>query len=163
LGEAERAVSTSEPYPRQNPSIPDQLVHIPYYEGGTQAGANGTILLVEDSEETIITIADYLCFKEFRVVIARTGHQALQLVAVAAPDAILMDIQLPELDGLEAIRRMRAMPGLEQVPIVALTALAMAGDRERCLAAGANSYLSKPVSLRELHQVIDRHLHPAGL
>lgn len=109
-----------------------------------------TVLLVEDDEDNIVTVADYLSFKHFHVLVARNGREALELASRGAPDVIVMDIQMPELDGLEAIRKLRRMPGLAQTPIVALTALAMAGDRERCLQAGATEYLSKPVSLRHL-------------
>ena len=68
-----------------------------------------------------------------------------------------MDIQMPEIDGLDATRRLRAMPAFAATPIIALTALAMSGDRERCLEAGANEYLTKPVSLKRLVEVI-QHL-----
>jgi CheY-like chemotaxis protein len=123
--------------------------------------ARATILLAEDNEDNIVTVADYLVFKQFRVLVARTGAQCLQIAAEQRPDAILMDIQMPEMDGLSAIRQLRCMPGVADTPIVALTALAMSGDRERCLQAGANEYLSKPVSLRELAQLIEQYLHLA--
>jgi CheY-like chemotaxis protein len=70
---------------------------------------------------------------------------------------IIMDIRMPDLDGLTAIRELRAQPDLARVPIIALTALAMPGDRERCLAAGATAYVSKPINLRELVRIIDAH------
>jgi CheY-like chemotaxis protein len=120
--------------------------------------ARATILIAEDNEENIVTLADYLAFKGFHVLVARTGGECLQLAAAKRPAVILMDIQMPELDGLAAIRQMRSMPGLADTPVVALTALAMAGDRDRCLAAGANEYMSKPISLRELVALINRFL-----
>ena len=80
----------------------------------------------------------------------------MDLARQERPDLILMDIQLPESDGLEAIRRIRALDGLARTPILALTALAMPGDRERCLAAGATDYESKPVKLARLREWIDR-------
>jgi CheY-like chemotaxis protein len=121
--------------------------------------AAATVLLVEDNEDNILTVADYLTFKNYRVIVARNGRECLEMAVSAVPDIILMDIQMPELDGLEAIRRLRKMAAWNQKPIVALTAMAMAGDRERCLAAGANYYMSKPVSLRELTAVIEACLH----
>jgi CheY-like chemotaxis protein len=116
--------------------------------------ASATVLLVEDNEDNILTVADYLTFKGYAVVVARNGRECLNLYGIAQPDVIVMDIQMPEMDGLEAIRHLRRMPGV-YTPIVALTAMAMLGDRERCLAAGADHYLSKPVSLRELTEVIE--------
>jgi CheY-like chemotaxis protein len=110
--------------------------------------------LVEDNEDNILTVADYLTFKNYRVLIARNGRECLEVASASQPDVVLMDIQMPELDGLEAIRRLRRMPGWAQTPIVALTAMAMSGDRERCLSAGATHYMSKPISLRELAGVI---------
>src|SRR5207249_4221254 len=96
------------------------------------------------------------------VVVARNGAEALERADDAKPALILMDIQMPGMDGLEAIQRIRANRTLETVPIIALTALAMLGDRERCLAAGADEYLTKPVSLKGLVTTIEADLqHPA--
>lgn len=87
----------------------------------------------------------YLRAKGYDVTVARNGGEALVRAHEAPPHAILMDIQMPGMDGLQAIRRIRADVGLNAIPIVALTALAMPGDRERCLQAGADEYLTKPV------------------
>ncbi|MEM7535938.1 MAG: response regulator [Chloroflexota bacterium] len=114
-----------------------------------------TILLAEDNPENITTMSDYLSFKGYRVVLALNGLEALEKVQSDHPSLILMDIQMPKMDGLEAIRNIRQNSSLDSIPIVALTALAMNGDRERCLAAGANEYLSKPVRLRVLAETIE--------
>jgi CheY-like chemotaxis protein len=112
------------------------------------------ILLVEDNELNIQAIGDYLEHKGYHVDIARNGREALDRASAARPDIILMDIQMPEMDGLEAIRLLRAREEFTATPIIALTALAMPGDRERCLAAGANEYMTKPISLRGLVEAI---------
>lgn len=78
------------------------------------------------------------------------------------PDIILMDIQMPGMDGLEAIRHIRADPASPRMPIIALTALALPGDRERCLQAGADEYMAKPVGLKELVEMIGRKLEGGG-
>ncbi|HEY9668316.1 MAG TPA: response regulator, partial [Coleofasciculaceae cyanobacterium] len=88
----------------------------------------------------------------------RNGIEALRVAKQQKPDLILMDIQMPEMDGLEATRRIRAETVLADIPIIALTALAMPGDRERCLAAGANDYMTKPVSLKKLVSAIAQYI-----
>ncbi len=119
-----------------------------------------SILLAEDNEINILAIGDYLHDKGHHLLIARNGQEALSLAEEARPDLILTDIQMPVMDGLELIRRLRAHPDFAAVPIIALTALAMPGDRERCLAAGANEYMTKPVSLKELTETIQRLIEP---
>jgi len=116
------------------------------------------ILLAEDSEANLMTIGDYLRYNSYSVVVARNGQEALDRAEETPPDLILMDIQLPEMDGLEATRRLRARPKFVATPIIALTALAMPGDRERCLAAGVNEYIAKPVRLKELVETVERLL-----
>jgi CheY-like chemotaxis protein len=111
-------------------------------------------LLAEDNDANISTTRSYLEAKGYRLIIARNGLEAINLATAAQPDLILMDIQMPQLDGLAAIHRMRQLPTLATVPIIALTALAMPNDEERCLAAGANHYLSKPIRLKPLTQVM---------
>jgi CheY-like chemotaxis protein len=116
------------------------------------------ILLAEDNEANITTLSDYLSAKGYRVVVARNGAEAIERAREMRPDLILMDIQMPGLDGLEATRRIRAEPSIAAIPIIALTALAMPGDRARCLGAGANDYMSKPVSLQGLVAAIEMQL-----
>ena len=118
------------------------------------------ILLAEDNEASIITISSYLRAKGFDLVIARDGQEVLTLVSAKQPDLVLMDIQMPTMDGLEAIRQIRRNRALAHLPIIALTALAMPGDRERCLRAGANDYFSKPVTLSHLITTIRQLLTP---
>jgi signal transduction histidine kinase/ActR/RegA family two-component response regulator len=116
------------------------------------------ILLAEDNEANIATIGSYLRHKGYQVEVAHNGQIALDKVQALQPDLVLMDVQMPEMDGLEATRRIRQDLGLTDLPVIALTALAMAGDRERGLLAGVNEYVTKPVSLRELVGVIEAHL-----
>lgn len=116
------------------------------------------ILLAEDNQDNIVITESYLSTKGYRVVVAKDGEKAVALAQAQVPDLILMDIQMPGMDGLEAIQQIRRNPRLIGVPIIALTALAMKGDRERCLSVGANEYLSKPVQLRQLVAKINQLL-----
>ena len=118
----------------------------------------GSILLAEDNPANILTIAEYLESYGYEVTVAHNGLEALEQAEAINPNLILMDIQMPAMDGLEATRRLRANPRFATTPIIALTALAMPGDRERCLEAGANEYMSKPVSLKILRQTIESFL-----
>jgi signal transduction histidine kinase len=115
----------------------------------------GTLLLAEDNMANILTIGEYLESHGYEVMNAQDGLQAIEMAEKINPKLILMDIQMPALDGLEAIRRLRKNPRFASTPIIALTALAMPGDRERCLEAGANEYMSKPVSLKALVKTMD--------
>ncbi len=122
------------------------------------AKASPLILLAEDNEANIVTVSGYLRAKGYQVLLAKNGQEAVALAQSETPDLILMDIQMPGMDGLEAVQQIRCEPTLVDVPIIALTALAMIGDRERCLAAGANDYLSKPIQLRQLVTTIQQLL-----
>lgn len=117
------------------------------------------ILLAEDNEANIRTIASYLRAKGYQLILARNGQEAIALAQSECPNIILMDIQMPEMDGLEAMQTIRRYPQLTEVPIIALTSLAMEGDRDRCIAAGANDYLSKPVKLKQLLMAIQNQLN----
>jgi CheY-like chemotaxis protein len=116
------------------------------------------ILLVEDNQANIDTMSGYLESRGYRLVLAQNGQQAIDVAKSQLPDLIVMDIQMPVMDGLEAMRRIREVPQFLHLPIIALTALAMSGDRELCLAAGANEYLTKPVKLKQLAIAIQRLL-----
>ena len=108
------------------------------------------ILLVEDNEMNRDMLARRLERRGYQVVIAIDGDQGVRLAQTEAPDLILMDMSLPVLDGWEATRRLRALPATHTIPIIALTAHAMAGDREQALQAGCNDYDSKPVEFTRL-------------
>ena len=116
------------------------------------------ILLAEDNEANIQTFTSYLNAINYRVIVAKNGEEAVAMAKANSPDIILMDIQMPIMDGLEAIGQIRSDTKFASVPIIALTALAMESDRERCLAAGANEYLSKPIKLKQLATVIQQLL-----
>jgi len=124
-------------------------------ERGPAPGSRGLILLAEDNEWNIQTVAGYLEDRGFEVEVARDGVEALEMAKARPPDLVLMDIQMPRLDGIEATKRLRAELAFAQMPIVALTALAMPGDEERCRAAGTNAYLTKPVGMKELIETIE--------
>jgi len=112
------------------------------------------LLLAEDTETTITLLSDYLEAEGYELIVARSGSEAIQKAREVSPDLILMDVQMPGMDGLETMQRIRQESALAATPMIALTALAMPGDRERCLAAGANDYLTKPVNLEGLAQTI---------
>ncbi len=132
----------------------------PGIESSQSEIASPLILLAEDNEANISTISSYLRAKGYRLIVAKNGLEAIALTQSEHPDLILMDIQMPGMDGLEAMQQLRRDLKLVQVPIIALTALAMTGDRDRCLAAGANDYLSKPVKLKQLATTIQQLLTP---
>ena len=118
------------------------------------------ILIVEDNALNVNTIESYLTAKGYRSIVANDGQAAIELTQQHHPDLILMDIQMPGMDGLEAIIKIRQNPQLVAIPIIALTALAMDGDRQKCLRAGANDYLTKPVKLKQLYTTIQQLLIP---
>ena len=123
-----------------------------------QQEAAPLILLAEDNEVNITVVSSYLKAKGYRIILAKNGDEAIAQAESKNPDLILMDISMPKKNGLEAMEHIRRNPHLADVPIVALTALAMESDRERCLAAGANDYLSKPVKLKQLVTMIQELL-----
>ncbi|EIJ42685.1 PAS domain S-box [Beggiatoa alba B18LD] len=117
---------------------------------------NPLILIVDDNDANILSISDYLSLKGYRIAVAHNGIEAIETANKLRPDVILMDIQMPVMNGLDAITHLRADPSFKSTPIIAVTALAMTGDKERCLSVGANEYLAKPIGLRHLVTVIER-------
>src|SRR5262245_12934035 len=103
------------------------------------------ILVVEDQEDNRRIVRDLLTRSGYEIVEATTGEEGVALAEMQHPDLILMDIQLPVIDGYEAARRIKANPALHHIPIIALTAHAMMGDEDKARAAGCDDYLSKPI------------------
>lgn len=116
------------------------------------------VLLAEDNKANLQTFSDYLLAKQYRILVAQNGFDAVKMTREARPNIVLMDIQLPGMNGLEAIQEIRGDAQLNSIPIIAVTALAMPGDHEACLEAGANAYMSKPVRLKELVKLIESQL-----
>jgi CheY-like chemotaxis protein len=123
-----------------------------------EANDRPILLLIEDTKGATLMLTDYLQMAGYQVLSARDALTGLGMAERIRPDLILMDIQLPGMDGLEATRRLRSDPDFRTLPIIALTALAMPGDRERCLAAGATDYVTKPVNLKKLATMIEDYL-----
>ena len=117
------------------------------------------VLLAEDSEPVIRLVSDYLRARGYEVTVARNGHLAVELAFETRPDIILMDGHMPGMNGIDAIRLLRGHPITAPVPILAVTAQAMTGDREKMLEAGASDYLSKPFTLRALAAKVAQLLH----
>jgi len=116
--------------------------------------AGELVLIVDDNEKNLELVRDLLQVTGYRTLEAGNAADCIALAAKHRPDLILMDVQLPDDDGVAALGRLRAMPGVSVTAVVALTALAMRGDRERLLSAGFDGYLSKPIEIQSfLHQV----------
>ena len=113
------------------------------------------ILVVEDNEENWDMLSRRLLRRGYELEHAPDGQQAVTLAASSGPDLILMDVNLPVLDGLEATRQIKAAPGTSLIPIIALTAHAMSGDREKALQAGCDDYHTKPVEFPRLLEQIE--------
>ncbi len=120
------------------------------------------ILLVEDNEMNRDMLSRRLTRRGYEVVIAVDGQQGVDLAASSAPDVILMDMSLPVIDGWEATRRIKAGAATSAIPVIALTAHAMSGDREQALAAGCDDYDTKPIELDRLLEKIAGQLARAG-
>lgn len=112
--------------------------------------SRGRILVVEDNRDNMTLITDVLGSLDYDVISAKDGEEGVNTAKAEKPSLILMDLSLPRVDGWTATRQLKADPELAHIPVIALTAHAMIGDRERALAAGCDDYLSKPINIREL-------------
>ncbi len=117
-----------------------------------------TILVIEDNQDNFDLIADALG-DAHNLAHARTGPDGMRQAENIKPDLILLDIGLPDRDGLEVARHLKADISLADTPVVALTAHAMSGDRERCVDAGCDDYMSKPINVRELLSLVEQYLN----
>ena len=117
------------------------------------------ILVVEDNERNLKLVRDVLQFAGYEVISACSGEQGVRLARERRPDLVLMDLQLPAMDGTEALRVLREDPDTRRIPVVAVTAFAMKNDRERALLAGFDGYLEKPINVRAFPGVVRGFLH----
>ncbi len=116
-----------------------------------------SVLLVEDNPRNLKLARDVLEYAGFAVIAVTTGEEALPAAREAMPDVILMDLQLPGIDGHAALQQLRADPRTAGIPVVAVSAFAMQADRERALGSGFDGYLEKPISVRDLPDQVRRH------
>lgn len=119
---------------------------------------NKRILVVEDQEDNRQIIRDMLSATDYKITEAENGEEALAAVAKQRPDLILMDVQMPIMDGYEATRRIKSDPALRAIPIIAVTSYALSGDEKKARAAGCDDYVPKPYSPRQLLAKIREHL-----
>jgi two-component system cell cycle response regulator DivK len=122
--------------------------------------AGALILIVEDNDKNLKLARDLLQHDGFRTLEAETAAAAIALAEQHVPDLILMDIQLPDMDGVTALGRLRGSAATTSIPIVALTASAMAGDQERLLAAGFDGYLAKPIDIHNFSDSVRQYCEP---
>ena len=122
----------------------------------------GRILVVEDNPKNLKLVRDVLRFSGYEVIEATSGEDGVRLAASEEPDLILMDLQLPGIDGAEALRRIRASERTRGVPVVAVTAFAMDHDRDRAFESGFTGYVEKPISVRRLPQQVRDFLRLGG-
>ena len=118
------------------------------------------ILLIEDNAQNRYLTTFLLEQRGHEILQAETGPQGLEIAATAAPDLILLDVQLPGMDGHAVARALKSDPQLKSIPIIAVTSYAMVGDREKCLEAGAEGYIEKPIDPESFAQEVERYLRP---
>ncbi len=117
-----------------------------------------TILIVEDNDSNMKLFRDVLSAHGYDAACAESGAQALEMVREVDPALIVLDVQLPDVSGLDVTRWIRADPALRDIPILAVTAFAMKGDSERIMAAGCDAYLAKPIGIDQFMKSVETHL-----
>jgi two-component system cell cycle response regulator DivK len=127
---------------------------------GIKKGSVAKILVVEDNQDNREMVVKVLKFNGYEVVEAVDGEEGIEKAKKEAPALILLDIYLPKMDGYEVAKRLKGDSGLRDIPVIALTAHAMKGNREQALAAGCDGYISKPIDIRELPKQIELFLRP---
>ena len=120
--------------------------------------ANRTILIVEDNNSNRLLMSDILNYQGYTVLEAKNGVEGIEKARKYRPDLVLMDIQMPVMDGFTAARILKDDPLTRQIRLIAITAFAMHGDRERILAAGFDDYIAKPIAIREFPRTIQSYL-----
>jgi two-component system cell cycle response regulator DivK len=123
--------------------------------------AGELILIVEDNEKNRKLVRDVLTFKGYEVIETETGEAGIRLAQERRPSLVLMDIRLPGIDGMEALRRLRAEPTTREIPVMAMTASVMSEDRQRIMGAGFDAYQGKPIEVNDfvaaVAQLLERH------
>ena len=127
---------------------------------GMKKGSAAKILVVEDNQDNREMVVKVLKFNGYEVIEAVDGEEGIEKAKTEAPALILLDIYLPKMDGYEVAKRLKGDTGLKDIPVIALTAHAMKGNREQALAAGCDGYISKPIDIRELPKQIEQFLRP---
>lgn len=117
-----------------------------------------SILIVDDNDLNLKLAQKILVKDGYAVIVAGRGEQAIEMACTNQPDLILLDIRLPDIDGLEVLRRLRSLPETQDIPIVAMTAQAMPDEVDRFVAAGCTGYIQKPISLQIFRDEVRRHL-----
>ena len=123
-----------------------------------QSAPKGVILIVEDNELNLKLLKDILDFQGYSTVVTGLGAVAVDLARQHHPDLILLDIQLPDISGTDVARRLKADAQTQAIPVIAVTAFAMPGDRTKILDSGCDDYVSKPLNIREFLALVERHI-----
>lgn len=125
-------------------------------ESVVRCGMSKTVLIVEDNELNMKLFCDVLESQGYRIIRAYSGMAARQAVSRSLPDIVIMDIQLPDISGLDLIREFKANPLMSDIPVLAVTAFAMKGDQEKIIAAGSDVYLTKPIEILDFIKAVKK-------